>query len=538
MGVVKAGNGLLALMISAGCICAAFFLAVSLFPGPAHGQNAVSAGDAMAAALRLADSISVVSAGEVLDLDRCVAIAVRNHPGIVGASWSEAASRARVQEARAGYYPKVNASFACTRGHLADDDRRENDPGEYESILSLSQTVCDFGRTSAAVKVRSLDARASHADLRDTARQVVFDVQKAYYAELQEKQRLDAHAEEVGQLRLHLVQARRFHDAGVRPKIDVTTAEVNLGQAQLDLLRSENAVALARISLNNAMGMPDAPAYQLMDEPMPGETGDSRLDDLRRLEDGPMPGESGTAPGATLQREYAAGADSNPAPKSIIALDAPLGRGCGPGGDSNPPPGQVISLDAALERGYENRPDLLSAQARKEAARHSVDQVRSEYWPVLSGSASYGFASGGFPLDSEWSVGSTLSFPVFSGFLTRSQVAEARAVAQAARADEALVRQNIRFDIEQAYRTLESAAQQVALARLTRGRARENRELAVSRYAAGVGSAVEVADAVSSETNAKTAYFTALYDYRVAVADLERSTGGLLPPISNRTAPR
>ena len=123
-------------------------------------------------------------------------------------------------------------------------------------------------------------------------------------------------------------------------------------------------------------------------------------------------------------------------------------------------------------------------------------------------------------------MGTTLSFPVFSGFLPRHQVASARANAQAARANEALIRQNIRFDIEQAYRTLEGAGQQVALARLTRGRARENRELAASRYSAGVGSAIEVADAVSSEINAKTAYFTALYDYRVAVADLERSTGG------------
>jgi len=453
----------LALTISAGCICAAFFLAVALFPDPAHGQDTVSAGDDLdidrcVLIEEYPEDRESVSAEDVLDLDRCVAIAVRNHPGIVGASWSEAASRARVHEARAGYYPKVNASFTCTRGRLEDADRRDNDPGEYESLLSLSQTICDFGRTSAAVKVRSLDARASHADLREAARQVVFDVRKAYYAELQAKQRLDAHADEVGLLRLHLVQARRFHDAGVKPKIDVTTAEVDLGQAQLDLLRSENAVALARISLNNAMGMPDAPAY--------------------RIREGPVPGESG------------------------------------------------IALGAALKRGYENRPDLLSAQARKDAARHSVDQARREYWPVLSGSASYGFASGGFFLDSEWSVGSTLSFPVFSGFLTRHQVAEARAVAQAARADEALVRQNIRFDIEQAYRTLESAGKQVALARLTRGRARENRELAASRYAAGVGSAVEVADAVSSETNAKTAYLTALYDYRVAVADLERSTGG------------
>lgn len=484
MGMMKTGDGLLAPTFSAGCICAAFLLALALIPAPAHGQDTVSAKDAMAAAPRSAGSISAISAGDVLDIDRCVAIAVRNHPGIVGASWNEEASRARVNEARAGYYPQVNASFAWTSGQLEDADRRGDDAREYESLLSLSQTVCDFGRTSAAVKVRSLDARAAHADLMDAARQVVFDVQKAYYAELEARQRLGAHAEEAGQLRLHLVQARRFHDAGLKPKIDVTTAEVNLGQAQLDLLRSENALALARIALNNAMGVPDAPAYRIREEPVFGD--------------------SGTAPG----------------------------------GDSNPPPESVISLEAALAMGCENRPDLLSAQARKDAARYSVDRARSEYFPVLSGSASYGYASGGFPLDSEWSVGSTLSFPVFSGFLTRSQVAAARAMAQAARADEALTRQNIRLDIEQAHRTLENARQQLALARLTRGRARENRELAASRYAAGVGSAIEVVDAVSSETNAKTACFAALYDYRVALADLERSTGGLLPSISNRTAPR
>jgi outer membrane protein TolC len=55
--------------------------------------------------------------------------------------------------------------------------------------------------------------------------------------------------------------------------------------------------------------------------------------------------------------------------------------------------------------------------------------------------------------------------------------------------------------------------------------ATENHELADGRYSAGVGSPIEVTDALISLANAKTAYIAALYDYKVAQASMEKAMG-------------
>ena len=46
---------------------------------------------------------------------------------------------------------------------------------------------------------------------------------------------------------------------------DVTKAEVDLSTAKLNLIKAENAFRLARVTLNNAMGLPEAPDYEVED---------------------------------------------------------------------------------------------------------------------------------------------------------------------------------------------------------------------------------------------------------------------------------
>ena len=48
----------------------------------------------------------------------------------------------------------------------------------------------------------------------------------------------------------------------------------------------------------------------------------------------------------------------------------------------------------------------------------------------------------------------------------------------------------------------------------------------MGRYSSGVGSSIEVADAVLSEVDARTTYNITLFEYRLAVASLEKATGG------------
>ena len=102
---------------------------------------------------------------------------------------------------------------------------------------------------------------------------------------------------------------------------------------------------------------------------------------------------------------------------------------------------------------------------------------------------------------------------------------EARANLEVARANEEYIRQGIRFDIEQAFSNLTQAKEGIVLAEVTVKQAKENRELAQGRYAAGVGNTIEVTDALVTEINAKTAYITALYDFHLAVASLEKAMG-------------
>src|SRR4030043_326561 len=86
-----------------------------------------------------------------------------------------------------------------------------------------------------------------------------------------------------------------------------------------------------------------------------------------------------------------------------------------------------ITLEDALSKAYRNRPDLKSIVARRESAERSIDLAKTGYYPVLNGHAGYTWSGEEFPLDHGWNVGATVSFPLFSGFLTKYQVEEAKA---------------------------------------------------------------------------------------------------------------
>ena len=403
----------------------------------------------------------VVQPGETLDLKRCIAIALQRHPSIKSASGNLAASRSRITQARSAYYPQVGWSTEARRirpaGGTSSTGGSAANYNQYPTQVDLNQTLFDFGRTPAQVGVRSLEAEAAQADLGNITDRIVFQVAQAYYGVLWAKQNLDAYAQTVGQFEQHLQSARKFFEVGVKSKIDVTKAEVDLSQARFNLLTAENALKIAGLTLKNALGVPEAPDFEVKDSPLPFTP--------------------------------------------------------------------VISQEQAMQRAFAQRLDLRSATARREAAERAFDLARTGYYPVLNGNAAYGWSGEEFPLDKEWTIGAGLSIPLFNGFQTRGQIDEARANLVSVRADEELVKQTVRFDIAQAYANLSNARQRLALTEVSLSQAMENRGLAEGRYAAGVGSALEVTDAVVSEVTAKTEAIGAQYDYQIALAGLAKAMG-------------
>ena len=65
---------------------------------------------------------------------------------------------------------------------------------------------------------------------------------------------------------MQLDQAWGFYRYGTKPKIDVVTAEYNLGKAKLNLVKAKNVLEVAQVQLSQIMGIPEYTNYELSDQ--------------------------------------------------------------------------------------------------------------------------------------------------------------------------------------------------------------------------------------------------------------------------------
>jgi outer membrane protein TolC len=210
-----------------------------------------------------------INQGETLELDRCIEIAVKSHPTIRAAAHTLKAGESRVGQAKSGYYPQISGSAGYSRiDPSSTAGRSVTRPGAYDSYSSsvnLSQNIFDFGKTAAQVQIQTLNLDSSRFDFDSAVASVVFGVRQSYWGLLRAQRNRNVGMEVVGQYEQHLNRAKGFFEVGMKPKFDVTKAEVDLSNAKLNLLKAENALRLAQAALSNAMGLAEAPDYRILD---------------------------------------------------------------------------------------------------------------------------------------------------------------------------------------------------------------------------------------------------------------------------------
>ncbi|HTN44069.1 MAG TPA: TolC family protein [Nitrospiria bacterium] len=413
------------------------------------------------------------TAADRLTLQEAVDTALGHHPSLQAARGALQIQEALIGEARSNYFPQLNLQTTYTRatGNTSTSvqssqalaiPRQTPKPSNtsfnnYAATLTLQQRIFDFGKSIADVESARESMQGS--DLSEMAsRQIVaMNVKVAYFGLLQARRLVQVQEETVKQFKEHLDQAEGFFRAGTRTRYDVTTAEVNLTNAKLELIKARNAEVVARVTLANAMGVPDRPIGEMED-----------LLTFKRVE---------------------------------------------------------ISEAQAIDEALANRPDLLSLAAQRRAADATIRSARRTYYPVLDGVADYTWRGQDYPLVWNWDVGLTLTFPLFSGYLTQSQVAAARANMIVADSNEEGLRQNVILEVHQVFSNLMEADERVQTSDVVVRQAEENLDLANGRFQAGVGTTVEQTDAQVLLTNAKTSQVQALYDYRVAESQLQKAMG-------------
>ncbi|MFH2068861.1 MAG: TolC family protein [Candidatus Omnitrophota bacterium] len=205
-----------------------------------------------------------IQSGDHLTLEICLDIARKANPQIMTAEHGVSASRSKIGQAKSAYYPQLNISSGYNHG-WSDTGPTENSSDRYSTSIGVSQNIWDFGKTSAQVEIGKLNLDSSLLNLDEVSGRIVLKVKQAYYQVLQSRKAEEVAREAVAQYQKHLEQAQGFYETGKSPKFDVTKAEVDLSNAKVNLISAENAVRLAFLSLNNAMGVPDASEYTVED---------------------------------------------------------------------------------------------------------------------------------------------------------------------------------------------------------------------------------------------------------------------------------
>ncbi|MBI2231480.1 MAG: TolC family protein [Deltaproteobacteria bacterium] len=419
--------------------------------------------DVPAPAIQMTRQATDPSAGQILTLDDALLIALDNHPSLKAARERIAAQRAVLGQQMAAYYPTItlNNTYRSTL-QTGTTSTSSAAIDFFSSQANTSWILYNFGKREGAVQAARETLNATDYNYKTTVDSVILDVKLAYYVYLGAKAIVKVREEQVQSRDLLVRQARAFYEVGTRARIDVVRAESNLYTAQADLIATQNAVKVAWVTLKKAMGLRELPERPLVEE--------------------------------------------------AIITTIPY------------------TLDQAKEIAYVTRPELKSFEAQRKAQDQNIATARRGHLPDVIFDGSYGRrnTSGGgntFPLTVSWQAQLSLNIPIFDGFRTTNRVEESLHNYYVIKSQEEQQRQQVALDVEQSYLRLVELQERIKANEAAAKAAKENLDLANGRYQVGVGSIIEVTDAQTLYTDAQTTYVRALYDYKIADAQLIRAIG-------------
>ena len=210
----------------------------------------------------------------VVSLDQAQQIALRNHPTIAAAALTAQANSFQVKEARSAYFPtlSVNVTGVGTEHGSVLSAGAVTTSSIYSrqsTGVVLNQLITDFGRTADLIKSAKLRNESENQNVTNTRAQVLVSVQQAYYRALAAQSVLKVAQATLSLRRVTLRQVTALAQSALRSTVDVSFAQVNESQAELDLLRAENDAIASHSELSAAMGYDHDQPFSLNDEPLP-----------------------------------------------------------------------------------------------------------------------------------------------------------------------------------------------------------------------------------------------------------------------------
>ena len=183
-----------------------------------------------------------------------------------------------------------------------------------------------------------------------------------------------------------------------------------------------------------------------------------------------------------------------------------------------------IPLDRAIHDALASRHEIQSVAAREAAMKSSVLAAKRNAYPTIFGRLEYRLEGRGASQPA-FLVGVGIEGPIFDGFANVAKVKETRADLRRTGAELTSQKQQVAFEVRQAYLQRTLAVEHMRVTERTKRSAAANLRAVEEHHRLGRVSGVELAEAESLVASTTTKHMQSLYTYHIAMAQLERAVG-------------
>ncbi|WP_371378312.1 TolC family protein [Sporomusa aerivorans] len=185
------------------------------------------------------------------------------------------------------------------------------------------------------------------------------------------------------------------------------------------------------------------------------------------------------------------------------------------------------SLAECLQHALEHRPELAQYEAKVASAQYDVDIAKSGRRPSVELTAEQDWYDSHLigSKNSNWLLKITTSLNVFDAGITDSQIKQARYNVDMVMDKAKQQRDTILLNVRQYYLSMYEAEKRIDTNKVSVEQAEESLMIQKARYEVGIGTNLDLRDAVLSLDSAKKDYSQALYDFNTNKAKLEQAMG-------------
>jgi outer membrane protein len=330
------------------------------------------------------------------------------------------------------------------------------------------------GRMVAALRAADATQKQAVANYQTSLADTLLNVRIAYYDVLLAAQQITVQEASVQLLEKERQDQQHRLDAGTVPKFNVLRAEVAVANERPSLINARNSYRIAKNNLANLLG------YNL-----PRDV----------WEDIPL----------NLTENF----------------------------DTSP---YDINLPDGIQQALTHRTELVSLRKDVELQDLNIVNAKAGYKPNLAVFAGYNWVNSEFSTDPSqefngWNAGAQLNWNLFDGGLTFGKVKQARAQYDKSKTTLEDQQRQIELQVRTAYSDFIQARETLESQQKVQEEADESLREAKARSEAGTGTQLDVLDAQTALTQARTTQIQAQHDYVVARARLDRAIGIDMVPV-------